>query len=71
LKRPDGRRPAAGGRTQSLAFKAKPETILLIQRMAQVEGITMVETLERALDLYDRNLKGRKVMRISWAQSWA
>jgi hypothetical protein len=54
-----------------LAFKAKPETILLIQRMAQVEGITMVETLERALDLYDRNLKGRKVMRISWAQSWA
>jgi hypothetical protein len=59
LKRPDGRHLRRKGRTANLSFKVKPETVSLIQRLSQVEGISMVETLERALDLLDKTLKGQ------------
>jgi hypothetical protein len=60
LQRKDGRRLRHKGRTANLSFKVKPETVELVQRISQVEGMSMVETLERALDLLDKTLKGKR-----------
>jgi hypothetical protein len=60
IKRHDGRHLRRKGRTANLSFKVKPETVALIQRISQVEGMSMVETLEHALDLLDKTLKGKR-----------
>jgi hypothetical protein len=60
IKHPDGRHLRRKGRSSNLSFKVKPETVALIQRISQAEGKSMVETLEWALDLLDKTLKGKR-----------
>jgi hypothetical protein len=60
MSRIDGRSLRRTGRTETLSFKVKPETVSLVQKIAAVEQITMVEALERALEHYDRMMKGQK-----------
>jgi hypothetical protein len=59
LRRPDGRDLRRKNRTENLSFKVRMETVKLIQGIARSEGISMVETLERALALLDKTLKGQ------------
>ena len=58
LKRTDGRTLRRKGRTATLSTKTKHDTIETIQRIAKVEGLTMVEVIEKAVELYDRKLRG-------------
>ena len=60
LKRTDGRTLRRKGRTETLSTKTTPETIQAIQRIATAEGMTMVEVVEKAVEVLDRHLRGNK-----------
>lgn len=60
ITRPDGRKLRTKGRTATLSTKVRPELIETIQRIATVEGKTMVEVIEMAVDMVDKSLRGKK-----------
>lgn len=60
LTKVDGRSLRRRGRTETFSTKTTRDVIETIQRIASVEGITMVEVVERAVDAYDKRLKGRE-----------
>jgi hypothetical protein len=55
----DGRSLRRTGRTEPFSTKVKPETLETIHRIAAAEGMTMVKVLEAAINLYDRQLRGK------------
>jgi hypothetical protein len=59
VARVDGRKLRRKGRSATLSFKVRPETVEQVQRLALAEGTTMVDILEQAIDQYEANLRGR------------
>lgn len=60
LRKVDGRSLRRRGRTETFSTKTTRDVIETIQRIASVEGISMVEVVERAVDAYDKRLRGQK-----------
>mgnify|MGYP000962080973 CR=1 FL=1 len=58
LQRIDGRKLRTKGRIVTLSTKVKPETMDAIQRIASVEGMTMVEVIELAIDDLSKKMRG-------------
>jgi hypothetical protein len=50
----DGRRLRRSGRTVQLATRVSPEFDTRLRKIAQRDGLMLVELLERALDAYER-----------------
>lgn len=60
LTRIDGRTLRRKSRNVTLSTKTKAETMQTIQRIAASEGMSMVDVIEKAVELFDRQLKGLK-----------
>jgi hypothetical protein len=60
LKRTDGRTLRRRGRTATLSTKTTPECVEMIHRIVKAEGMTMVEVIEKAVEMLDRHLRGVK-----------
>lgn len=58
LSKVDGRTLRRRGRTVTFSTKTTPDTIKAIQRIAMAENLTMVEVLERAIEIYAKSLRG-------------
>jgi hypothetical protein len=56
----DGRTLRRTGRLKAFSTKMKPSTFQAIQRIAIAERISMVEAIERAIESYERDLRGRR-----------
>ena len=59
LRRVDRRSLLRKKPTETLSTKVRRETIDTIQRIANTEGIAMVDVIERAIDSYERMKGGR------------
>jgi hypothetical protein len=53
VERMDGRSLRRSGRTLQLATRVTPEFDARLRRIAQRDGLLLVEVLERALDAYE------------------
>lgn len=60
LRKVDGRTLRRRGRTETFSTKTTRDVIETIQRIASIEGISMVDVVERAVADYDRKLRGVK-----------
>jgi hypothetical protein len=60
MTRVDGRTLRRKSRNVTLSTKTKEETMQTIQRIAAAESMTMVEVIEKAVELFDRHLRGLK-----------
>ena len=60
LSKVDGRTLRRRGRTETFSTKTTPDVIQTLQRIAMAEDISMVEVFERALEAYDRALRGSR-----------
>lgn len=60
LHHQDGRSLRKRSRTKNLSLKVKPETVHTLHRIVSVEGGTMTDIVERAIALYDAQLRGAK-----------
>lgn len=60
LGKVDGRTLRRRGRTETFSTKTTREIIETVQRIAQAEGVPMVEVFEEAIKAYDRALKGTR-----------
>lgn len=60
LARRDGRKRRRKNRTDLISYRVKPETRAAIERLAEAEDCSYVEIVERAIELLDRTLTGKK-----------
>lgn len=58
LQKTDGRTLRRRGRSETFSTKTTLEVIQTIQRIAQVEGVGMVDVFEAAIRDYDKRLRG-------------
>jgi len=57
----DGRSARATGRTQQFATRVTPEWHETVTRIAEEQGLKLVEVLERALNAYEREAQAGSV----------
>lgn len=60
MNKVDGRTLRRRGRTETFSTKTTRDVIETVQRIAQAEGVPMVEVFEAAIKAYDRALKGQR-----------
>ena len=56
----DGRSLRRVGRTEPINYKTFPEVRRTMEAIAMAEGITLIEVIEKGIELYDQLLKGQK-----------
>lgn len=56
----DGRTLRRVGRTEFISYKTFPEVKATMTRIAQAEGVSLIEVIEKGIELYDQLLKGKK-----------
>jgi hypothetical protein len=56
----DGRTLRRKGRTELISYRIHPKTRETMQRIAEAEGIMLVEVIEKGVELYDQLLSGKK-----------
>ena len=54
----DGRTLRKTGRSTQIIFRTSPAYRTKLEKLATAQGFSFAETLERALDAYERELKG-------------
>ena len=59
FKKTDGRELRRKGRTELISWRIYPQTRQTMERIAKAEGITLIEVLERGIDLLDKQLRGK------------
>src|SRR5262249_28326686 len=59
FKKIDGRTLRRKGRTELISYRIHPKTREAMQRIADAEGIMLVEVIEKGVELYDQLLAGK------------
>ena len=62
LHRIDGRSARRSHRTVQFATRVRPDWDAELRSLAQRDGLLLVEVLERALDLYKKEVDGNKLV---------
>jgi hypothetical protein len=60
FKKIDGRTLRRKGRTELISYRISPKTRETMQRIAEAEGIMLVEVIEKGVELYDQLLTGKR-----------